>query len=125
MKKGDQAIVYHTGAERAAVGLAEVASAPYPDPAADDDRVVVVDLKVGKKLPMPVTLSDIKADPAFTGWDLLRISRLSVVPVPEPMWGRLMERSGISAANGPTVKAKGTKVLAAKGGAKKAKPRKQ
>ena len=91
MKKGDVALIYHTGDERAAVGVAEITSNPYPDPKEGDDKLVVVDLKPKKKLPNPVTLSDIKADPAFAGWDLLRIGRLSVVPVPDPMWNRIEE----------------------------------
>lgn len=91
MKKGDLALVYHTGDERSAVGIAEVTSAPYPDPKAGDDRLVVVDLKPKERLAQPVSLSDIKADKAFEGWDFLRIGRLSVVPVPEPMWRRILE----------------------------------
>ena len=91
MKKGDAAIVYHTGDEHAAVGIAEVTSGPYPDPKEGDDKLVVVDLKPKRKLARPVTLDDIKADKAFAGWDLLRISRLSVVPVPEAMWNHLLE----------------------------------
>lgn len=91
MKKGDAALVYHTGNERAAVGVAEVVSDPYPDPKEGDKKLVVVDLKPKRKLARPVTLNDIKADKAFAGWDLLRIGRLSVVPVPDAMWDRLME----------------------------------
>lgn len=91
MKKGDAALVYHTGDERAAVGVAEITSAPYPDPALEEEKLVVVDIRPKKKLPQPVNLSDIKADKAFAGWDLLRIGRLSVVPVPDAMWDRLME----------------------------------
>jgi predicted RNA-binding protein with PUA-like domain len=89
MKKGDLALIYHTGDEKAAVGVAEVVSNPYPDPKEADEKLVVVDLKPKRKLPNPVTLADIKADPAFAGWDLLRIGRLSVVPVPDPMWSRI------------------------------------
>src|SRR5438874_3055704 len=73
MKKGDLALIYHTGDERAAVGIAAVVSDPYPDPKAGDDRLVVVDLKPKKMLARPVTLSDFKADKTFAGWDLLRI----------------------------------------------------
>jgi predicted RNA-binding protein with PUA-like domain len=91
MAKGDLALIYHTGDERAAVGIAEVVSAPYSDPKAEDQRQVVVDVKLKQKLAQPVTLSDIKADPAFAGWDLLRISRLSVVPVPERLWDHLLD----------------------------------
>jgi predicted RNA-binding protein with PUA-like domain len=89
MKKGDQALIYHTGKERAAVGVAQIVSDPYPDPRAGDDRLVVVKLRAGKKLARPVTLSDIKADRTFQGWDLLRIGRLGVVPVPDRMWDRI------------------------------------
>jgi predicted RNA-binding protein with PUA-like domain len=93
MKKGDLALVYHTGDERAAVGIAEVKSAPYADPNEDDERLAVVDLKPKRKLAHPVDLNVIKADKAFAGWDLLRIGRLSVVPVPEAMWERILKLS--------------------------------
>src|SRR5260370_5865553 len=91
MKKGDLALIYHTGDERAAVGIAKIVSDPYPDPKEEDERLVVVDVKPKKKLDQPVSLSDIKADKTFAGWDLLRIGRLSVVPVPEKMWARIEE----------------------------------
>ena len=97
MKKGDLALIYHTGDQRQAVGIAQVTSDPYPDPSGDDDRLVVVDLKPRKKLKTPVTLDTIKSDRTFAGWDLLRIGRLSVVPVPPAMWKRLEELSGATA----------------------------
>jgi predicted RNA-binding protein with PUA-like domain len=93
MKKGDLALVYHTGGERRAVGVAEVKTAPYPDPKEGDDKLAVVDLRPKKKLAHPVPLPLIKADKAFQGWDFLRIGRLSVVPVPEAMWERILELS--------------------------------
>src|ERR1700679_2617819 len=77
-KKGDLALIYHTGDEKAAIGVAEITSNAYPDPKAEDDRMAVVDLKLKHKFPRGVTLAEIKADPAFTGWDLIRNSRLSV-----------------------------------------------
>jgi predicted RNA-binding protein with PUA-like domain len=89
IKKGDLALIYHTGDERTAIGIAEVTSDPYPDPKEDDERMAVVDLKPKKKLAHGVSLAEIKADPAFTGWVLLRISRLSIVPVPDAMWKRI------------------------------------
>jgi predicted RNA-binding protein with PUA-like domain len=91
MKKGDQALIYHTGGERAAVGIAEITSAPYPDPKKDDKKIVVVDIKPKKPLAKPVGLDLIKADKTFAGWDLLRIGRLSIVPVPQPMWNRIVD----------------------------------
>ena len=100
MRKGDEVIVYHTGDEKAAVGLAAVASAPYVDPAGGDEKLAVVDLMAGKRLPSAVPLSALKTDPAFAGWDLLRIGRLSVVPVPDPMWDRLLELAASGAATG-------------------------
>jgi predicted RNA-binding protein with PUA-like domain len=93
MKPGDLALVYHTGNQRAAIGLAEVASAPYPNPKEDDERIVIFDLKIKQKLPNPVTLDEIKSDPAFEGFDLIRNSRLSVVPVPPAMWKRIQALS--------------------------------
>jgi predicted RNA-binding protein with PUA-like domain len=93
MNKGDLALIYHTGDERQAVGIAEIVSKPYADPKEEDERLAVVDLKPRKKLAVPVTLSAIKADKTFAGWDFLRIGRLSVVPVPEKMWDRILELS--------------------------------
>lgn len=98
MRKGDRAFFYHTGDQRAAVGIAEIASDPYPNPKEDDPRLVVVDVKPIRPLARPVTLDAIKANPAFAGWDLLRISRLSVVPVPPAMWKRIEKLSEIPAA---------------------------
>ena len=88
MKKGDLAVVYHTGNEKAAVGVAEIVSDPYPDPNDKTGNATVFDLKPKRKLAAPVTLADFKNDPTFAGFDLIRIGRLSVVPVPEPMWKR-------------------------------------
>ncbi|HZK82298.1 MAG TPA: EVE domain-containing protein [Humisphaera sp.] len=93
MSKGDLALIYHTGDERQAVGIAEITSKPYPDPKEGDDKLVVVDLKAKNKLAHPVTLSDFKADKTFAGWIMLRIGRLSVVPVPEELWERIIELS--------------------------------
>ena len=93
MKKGDLALIYHTGGQREAVGIAQIASEPFVDPKGEDEKAAVVELKVGKKLARPVSLDEIKADKAFAGWILLRIGRLSVVPVPPPMWKRIEELS--------------------------------
>jgi predicted RNA-binding protein with PUA-like domain len=97
MNKGDLAIIYHTGDERAAIGIAEVISQPHADTQLDDPKRAVVTVKPKRKFKRPVTLAEIKADPVFAGWDLIRIGRLSVVPVPEKMWThleKLSERPG-------------------------------
>lgn len=93
MKKGDQAILYHTGKEKAAVGIAEIVTDPYPDPQANDPKIVVFDLKPKRRLPRPVTLAQIKSDPVFAEWELVRISRLSVMPVPANIWKRIEQLS--------------------------------
>ncbi|MEO9362829.1 MAG: EVE domain-containing protein [Nitrososphaera sp.] len=92
VKKGDKAIFYHTGDEKQAVGIMEVVSDPYPDP--KDKSLVIVDVRPAGRLKKPVTLEQIKADSAFAQWELVRISRLSVMPVPEKLWERLIKMSG-------------------------------
>jgi predicted RNA-binding protein with PUA-like domain len=91
MRRGDQVLIYHSGDEKALVGLARIASDPYPDPSADDPKLAVVDVAAGAALSRPVPLAEIKADPAFRDLGLVRMSRLSVVPVPPAQWKRLLE----------------------------------
>ena len=93
MKKGDQAFFYHTGDEKQVVGIIEMASNPYPNPKEDDKRFVVVDVKSVKPLKRPVTLEEIKKDNIFKNWELLRISRLSVMPVPKKLWDEIIKKS--------------------------------
>lgn len=81
MKQGDQAVIYHSGDVRSAIGLAEVTTAPYVDPEGDSAKLAVVDVRAVRRLKQPVTLAEIKANPLFDGSPLLRISRLSVVPL--------------------------------------------
>jgi predicted RNA-binding protein with PUA-like domain len=92
MLEGDDALIYHTGSEKAAVGLARIASAPYPDPS--DPKLVVVDIEVGRPLARPVTLAQIKAEPSFAELGLVRVPRLSVVPVEPGQWKRLLAMAG-------------------------------
>ncbi|HEY8449285.1 MAG TPA: EVE domain-containing protein [Bacillota bacterium] len=94
MRPGDLALIYHTGSERAIVGVAEIVSDPYPDPAAE--RWPVVDVRARRRLPRPVTLAEIKADPAFAAWELVRLPRLSVMPVPDEHWRRILAMAGAS-----------------------------
>jgi predicted RNA-binding protein with PUA-like domain len=95
MAKCDQACIYHTGDEKALVGLARIASDPFPDPKGDDPKLVVVEVEAGAPLARPVTLAAIKADPAFAELALVRMSRLSVVPVPPNLWKRLLAMGGV------------------------------
>ncbi|ABY36575.1 MAG TPA: EVE domain-containing protein [Chloroflexus aurantiacus] len=90
MRSGDEALIYHTGDERQAVGLAQVVSDPYPDPKQSDPRLIVVDVVPLRALPHPVSLNDIKADPFFADFALVRQGRLSVVPVSAAQWERLL-----------------------------------
>jgi predicted RNA-binding protein with PUA-like domain len=90
MARGDQAFIYHTGGEKAVVGIARVVSQPYTDPKTKDPKLVVVDLEPQERLPAPVTLAAVKADPAFAGWELVRLGRLSVMPVPAELWRRIL-----------------------------------
>ena len=90
IRRGDQALIYHTGGERVVVGIAEVTSDPFPDPERDDPRLVVVEVKPRRKLAKPIPLADIKADPELKDFDLVRLPRLSVVPVTEAVWKRLL-----------------------------------
>jgi predicted RNA-binding protein with PUA-like domain len=91
MKRGDLAFIYHTGDEKQIVGIAEVTSDPYPDPKEKDARLVVVDLKPRERLPRPVTLSEVKADVEFRDFELVRMGRLSVMPVSEERWKKLVK----------------------------------
>ncbi len=91
MNKGDLALIYHTGNERQATGIAEVISQPYVDPQLNDPKRAVVDVKAVRSLAKPVTLAQIKQDSRFAGFDLLRISRLSVVPVSEEHWHLILQ----------------------------------
>lgn len=94
MAPGDEVMIYHTGDEKSVVGLARVTSAPYPDPKDKSGKLVVVDLEAGGPLSRPVTLAAIKADPAFRELALVRQGRLSVVPVPPPLWKRILGMVG-------------------------------
>ncbi len=90
MRKGDEVLVYHSGTDRAVVGLAKVSQSPFPDPGAGDPKLVAIGLTAGRRFKQPVPLAAIKADPAFDGFALVRNSRLSVMPVSAAAWKRLL-----------------------------------
>ena len=94
IRKGDSVIVYHTGDEKRAVGLAIAASDAYPDPKFKDPKRPVVDLEADRALPEPVTLAQVKADPVLKGTELARLPRLSVMPFSEAHYLRLLKLAG-------------------------------
>jgi predicted RNA-binding protein with PUA-like domain len=91
---GDLALIYHTGDVKAAVGLARILGAPYPDPMQQKPAHVVVDIEPVRTLVTPVTLEAMKKNPLLKGLELLRIPRLSFVPVSREHWKVLMKMSG-------------------------------
>jgi predicted RNA-binding protein with PUA-like domain len=93
VQKGDHILFYHTGKEKAVVGEMVALGAAEPDPNGDDPKAVVVKVKAGKRLRQPVPLARIKKDPLLAKWDLVRLPRLSVVPVTEAQWQRIEELS--------------------------------
>ena len=88
---GDEVLIYHTGDEKAAVGIAKVVRGAYPDPKQKDARLVVVDLQPVKALARPVALGEMRANRELAGFDLLRLPRLSVMPVSAEQWAVIME----------------------------------
>jgi len=91
---GDPILIYHTGKEKAVVGLAEAVSGPIPDPTKKDDKAVAVEIRFAKEFAKQLPLTQIKADPVFAKWDLVKQSRLSVMPVNEKEWARIMQLIG-------------------------------
>ncbi len=95
MAPGDALLIYHSGARKEIVGLARVRSNPYADPKRADPKLTVVDIEVDRRFPRPVSLAEIKADPAFAELGLVRAPRLSVMPVPEAQWKKLLQMAGV------------------------------
>ena len=95
VKKGDRIFYYHTGNEKAIVGIAKALADAYPDPADPLGRFAVVDVGPVKKLARPVTLAEVKADASFATFALVRISRLSVMPVTDAEWKRLEAKASV------------------------------
>ena len=97
MAKGDQAFFYHSNIGKEIVGIVEVVRTAYPDPTATGEKGdwVCVDMKAKKPVKRPVTLAEMKADPALTDLSLLRYSRLSVAPISEPHWRHICKLAGL------------------------------
>jgi len=94
MAEGDEVLVYHSGDERAAVGLAKVTRTAFPDASDPSGRFVAVELAAVRPLARPVTLAQMKAEPALSDLVMLRQPRLSVSPVPREAWARLLQMAG-------------------------------
>ena len=93
IRKGDRIFYYHTGSERAIVAVARAISDAYPDPSDASGKLHVVDIAPDRWLPQPVTLASIKADRAFAAFPLVRMGRLSVMPVTDEEWSRIEKMS--------------------------------
>ena len=87
---GDEVLVYHTGDEKAAVGIARAARGAYPDPKQKDGRLLVVDLEPVRALVRPVSLAEMRGNGKLAGFELLRLPRLSVMPVSAAHWGEIL-----------------------------------
>lgn len=94
IRKGDTVVVYHTGDQKQAVGLAVAASDAFPDPKLKDPKRPVVEIEAQKPLPQPVTLAQVKADAVLKTSDLARLPRLSVMPLTEAQYERLLKLAG-------------------------------
>jgi predicted RNA-binding protein with PUA-like domain len=94
IKKGDTIFIYHTGDEKQVVGLATADSEPFADPKLDDPKRVVVRLKAGRALPFPVPLSTFRTDAVLKSTELVRLPRLSVMPLTKADHERILERAG-------------------------------
>jgi predicted RNA-binding protein with PUA-like domain len=93
IRKGDRIFYYHTGKEKAVVGVAQAASDAYSDAKDKSGKLAVVDVVPARKLARPVTLAEIKADASFASFPLVRMSRLSVMPVTDAEWKRIEKMS--------------------------------
>ena len=98
MKPGDRALFYHSGEERAAVGIVEIIRSAYPDPSDPEKRFVMVDVKAIQPLPKPVTLASIKAEPKLKDIALVRQGRLSVSPLDREEFALICRMGGFAKA---------------------------
>ena len=89
IKKGDEIFIYHTGDEKAAVGVARALGGAYPDPSQKNPRMLVVDIESVKPLPRPITLAEVKANKKLANFDLVRLSRLSIMKVSDEQWNTM------------------------------------
>lgn len=94
-QRGETVVIYHTGTERQVVGLGTVERTAYPDPKENDQKLIVIDVRAGARLPKPVKLEQIKADPRFAQSPLVKMGRLSVVQLTDDQYAALLEMAGM------------------------------
>jgi predicted RNA-binding protein with PUA-like domain len=99
VKKGDRIFYYHTGSEKAVIGVAKATSDAYPDPNDKTGKAAVVDIAPERALGRPVTLAEIKASKAFASFPLTRLPRLSVMPVTDTEWKEIERLSKLKIGN--------------------------
>ena len=94
-QKGETCVIYHTGSERQAVGLASVERTAYPDPKQNDENLIVIDIRAGERLPRPVRLDQMKSDSRFADSPLVKMGRLSVVPLTNAQYAAILELASL------------------------------
>jgi predicted RNA-binding protein with PUA-like domain len=101
VRQGDRVLYYHTGKEKAIIGEARAVGDARPQPDSTDANAVVVEVQAVKRWKNPVTLQRIKRDPQLASWELVRLPRLSVMPVTEAQWRRVEELSKEAEGSSP------------------------
>ena len=93
IKKGDELFIYHSGVEKLIIGIAKAISKPYPDPNQNNEKLLVFDIKIKKRLKRAISLKEIKSNSIFKDFELVRLSRLSVMPVSQKYWNYIIKLS--------------------------------
>lgn len=93
IQKGDELFIYHSGIEKSIVGVAKVTSKPYPDPNQNDEKLLVFNIKVKKRLRRTISLKEIKSNNLFNDFILVKLPRLSVMPVSKKYWNSIIKLS--------------------------------
>ena len=93
IQKGDLIFIYHSGADKSIIGIAKALSASYPNPSEKDPKLAVIDIAPLESLVRPVTLAEVKKNKKLQSWELVRFSRLSVMPVTSEQWEEILSMS--------------------------------
>ena len=93
IKKGDELFIYHSGMEKLIIGIAKATSKPYPDPNQNNEKLLVFNIKVKKRLKRTISLKEIKSNNIFKDFELVRLPRLSVMPVSQKYWNYIIKLS--------------------------------